>query len=83
MPDSYRLAAPTYEDLGGPTPRELQSPDDDSAKAEEPGGTLKQVKGRCEQRCKTSRAPCKRHERKKKVLDTEETIEEEETPLKM
>ena len=35
--------APTYEDLGGPTP-ENSKPDDDSNKLKTPGATLKQVK---------------------------------------
>ena len=34
--------APTWEDLGGPTP-ENYKPDDDSAKVKTPGGTIKQV----------------------------------------
>ena len=35
--------APSYEDLGGPTP-ENSKPDDDSNKLKTPGATLKQVK---------------------------------------
>ena len=69
--------AGSYEDLGGPTP-ENYKPDDDSAKLKEPGGTLKQVKDVVNKGAKAA-DPMKGMKEEEEVLDTEETIEEEET----
>jgi hypothetical protein len=68
--------AGSYEDLGGPTP-ENYKPDDDSAKLKEPGGTLKQVKDVVNKGAKP--ADPMKGMKEEEVLDTEETIEEEET----
>ena len=68
--------AGSYEDLGGPTP-ENYKPDDDSAKLKEPGGTLKQVKDVVNKGAKA--ADPMKGMKEEEVLDTEETIEEEET----
>ena len=68
--------AGSYEDLGGPTP-ENYKPDDDSAKLKEPGGTLKQVKDVVNKGAKP--ADSMKGMKEEEVLDTEETIEEEET----
>ena len=68
--------AASYEDLGGPTP-ENYKPDDDSAKLKEPGGTLKQVKDVVNKGAKPAEAA--KGMKEEEVLDTEETIEEEET----
>ena len=69
--------AASYEDLGGPTP-ENYKPDDDSAKLKEPGGTLKQVKDVVNKGAKAAEA-AKGMKEEEEVLETEETIEEEET----
>ena len=69
--DGSQLGA--VEDLGGPTP-ENYKPDDDSAKLKEPGGTLKQVKDVVNKGAKPAMA------KEEEELDTEATIEEEETP---
>ena len=69
--------AGSYEDLGGPTP-ENYKPDDDSAKLKEPGGTLKQVKDVVNKGAKPA-DPMKGMKEEEEVLETEETIEEEET----
>ena len=68
--------AASYEDLGGPTPENYR-PDDDSAKLKEPGGTLKQVKDVVNKGAKA--ADPMKGMKEEEVLDTEETIEEEET----
>ena len=68
--------AGSYEDLGGPTP-ENYKPDDDSAKLKEPGGTLKQVKDVVNKGAKP--ADPMKGMKEEEVLETEETIEEEET----
>ena len=68
--------AGSYEDLGGPTP-ENYKPDDDSAKLKEPGGSLKGVKDVVTKGAKPAEAM--KGMKEEEVLETEETIEEEET----
>ena len=68
--------AGSYEDLGGPTP-ENYKPDDDSAKLKEPGGSLKGVKDVVNKGAKPAE-PMKGM-KEEEVLETDETIEEEET----
>ena len=63
------------EDLGGPTP-ENYKPDDDSAKLNTPGGTLKQVKDVVTKGAKAA-DPMKKM-KEEEELSAEETIEEEE-----
>ena len=65
----------SVEDLGGPTP-ENYKPDDDSAKLNTPGGTLKQVKDVVNKGAKPA-DPMKGMKEEEEV-STEETIEEEE-----
>ena len=68
--------APSYEDLGGPTP-ENSRPDDDSNKLKTPGGTLKQVRDVVNKGAKAADSmPTMKKE--EEDLSTEETIEEEE-----
>ena len=64
------------EDLGGPTP-ENYKPDDDSAKLNTPGGTLKQVKDVVTKGAKAA-DPMKKMAKEEEELSAEETIEEEE-----
>ena len=67
----------SYEDLGGPTPENYR-PDDDSAKLNTPGKTLKQVRDVVNKGAKPAMAaPAMKKEEEE--LDTEATIEEEET----
>jgi len=68
--------AGSYEDLGGPTPENYR-PDDDSAKLKTPGGTLKQVKDVVNKGAKPAEAM--KGMKEEEILDSEETIEEEET----
>lgn len=63
------------EDLGGPTP-ENYKPDDDSAKLNTPGGTLKQVKDVVNKGAKA--ADPMKGMKEEEQLDTEEVIEEAE-----
>ena len=63
------------EDLGGPTP-ENYKPDDDSAKLNTPGGTIKQVKDVVTKGAKAA-DPMKKM-KEEEELSAEETIEEEE-----
>ena len=63
------------EDLGGPTP-ENYKPDDDSAKLNTPGGTLKQVKDVVNKGAKA--ADPMKGMKEEEQLDTEAVIEEEE-----
>ena len=66
----------SVEDLGGPTP-ENYKPDDDSAKLNTPGSTLKQVKNVVNKGAgKADSMPTMKKEEEE--LSTEETIEEEE-----
>ena len=64
----------TYEDLGGPTP-ENYKPDDDSAKLNTPGKTLKQVKDVVNKGAKPA-DPMKGMKEDEEIVD--EVIEEEE-----
>jgi len=66
----------SVEDLGGPTP-ENYKPDDDSAKLNTPGGTLKQVKDVVTKGAKAA-DPMKKMAKEEEELSAEETIEEEE-----
>ena len=66
----------SVEDLGGPTP-ENYKPDDDSAKLNTPGGTLKQVKDVVNKGAKAA-DPMKKMAKEEEELSAEETIEEEE-----
>jgi len=68
--------AGSYEDLGGPTP-ENYKPDDDSAKLNTPGKTLKQVKDVVNKGAKPAMA-APEMKKEEEELDTEATIEEEE-----
>jgi len=65
----------SVEDLGGPTPENYR-PDDDSAKLNTPGGTLKQVKDVVNKGAKAA-DPMKKM-KEEEELSTEDTIEEEE-----
>ena len=74
--------APTYEDLGGPTP-ENSKPDDDSNKLSTPGTTLKQVKDVVNKNAKPADpAPSGMKEEETEVegeVVAEEPVKEEET----
>ena len=81
--------APTWEDLGGPTP-ENYKPDDDSAKVNTPGGTIKQVSDVVTNRKgKTGAMPVQKASNLKQgdeveVTDEQEVVAEEpatETPV--
>jgi hypothetical protein len=63
------------EDLGGPTPENYR-PDDDSAKLNTPGGTLKQVKDVVNKGA--GKADPMKKMKEEEELSTEDTIEEEE-----
>jgi len=68
--------AGSYEDLGGPTP-ENYKPDDDSAKLNTPGKTLKQVRDVVNKGARTADSmPTMKKEEEE--LSVEDTIEEEE-----
>ena len=67
--------AGSYEDLGGPTP-ENYKPDDDSAKLNTPGSTLKQVKDVVTKGA--GKADPMKKMKEEEELSAEETIEEEE-----
>ena len=66
----------SVEDLGGPTP-ENYKPDDDSAKLNTPGGTLKQVKDVVTKGAKSADS-MKSMKKEEEEFDTEEVLEEEE-----
>ena len=66
----------SVEDLGGPTP-ENYKPDDDSAKLNTPGGTLKQVRDVVNKGAKAA-DPMKKMAKEEEELSVEDTIEEEE-----
>ncbi len=72
----------SYEDLGGPTPENYR-PDDDSAKLNTPGGTLKQVKDVVNAKAKPAMAaPAEEVETEEPVIEeetTDEVVAEEET----
>ena len=73
--------APTYEDLGGPTP-ENSKPDDDSNKLKTPGATLKQVKDVVNKGAKPADpmpAGMKEEEETEGEVVAEEPVKEEET----
>ena len=65
----------SVEDLGGPTPENYR-PDDDSAKLNTPGGTLKQVKDVVNKGA--GKADPMKKMKEEEELSTEDTIEEEE-----
>ena len=69
--------APTYEDLGGPTP-ENSKPDDDSNKLKTPGATLKQVKDVVNKGAAAAEAVSDEVEEGQEVV-AEEPAQEEET----
>ena len=72
--------APTYEDLGGPTP-ENSKPDDDSNKLKTPGATLKQVKDVVTKGAKAAEAVSDEVEEGQEVVAEAPEVSEEETEL--
>jgi len=67
----------TYEDLGGPTP-ENYKPDDDSAKLNVPGKTLKQVKDVVNAKAKPAMAaPAEEVETDEPIIEEEESVTDE------
>ena len=68
--------APSYEDLGGPTP-ENSKPDDDSNKLKTPGATLKQVKDVVNKGAKPAEAVSDEVEEGQEVVAEEPAQEEE------
>ena len=73
--------APSYEDLGGPTP-ENSKPDDDSNKLKTPGATLKQVKDVVNKGAATAEAVSDEVEEGQEVVAEEEVTEEPESILR-
>ena len=73
--------APTYEDLGGPTP-ENSKPDDDSNKLKTPGATLKQVKDVVNKGAAAAEAVSDEVEEGQEVVAEEEVTEEPESILR-
>jgi len=65
--------APSYEDLGGPTP-DNYSPTNDSAKLKEPGGSLKQVSDAITNR----KGKMKAEESEVEITDEQEVVVEDE-----
>ena len=73
--------AGSYEDLGGPTP-ENYKPDDDSAKLNTPGKTLKQVKDVVNKGAKPAMAaPEMKKKKKSSILKLQ--LKRKKFPLKM
>ena len=72
VPDGQSVG---YEDLGGPTP-ENYKPDDDSAKLNTPGTTLKQVKDVVNKGAKPAEAA--KGMKEEEELDTESVVEEDQ-----
>ena len=69
--------APSYEDLGGPTPENYKA-DDDSAKLKTPGASLKQVKDIVNKGAKPAEGMKEEEEKPAdQVVSEEETTEEE------
>jgi len=69
--------APSYEDLGGPTP-ENYKPDDDSAKLKDAGAILKQVKDIVNKSAKSA-DPMPKGMKEEEELPEDQVVSEEET----